>query len=188
MRRSDRNRDARRPGVRNACGEKEPFVFSLTGSVGSENAMQDDDLLTSFERAEIPRSAWNHKMHVRVAWCLIQRYGYRAGLARMRKGITALNRAHGVASTPTGGFHETITVAFFRVIHAVCDRDTPAPDSLSFCDKHLHALGRPSLLRHYSPQHLRSPGARVNFAEPDRLPLPITVGPKRGRRVATPDL
>ena len=135
--------------------------------------MDDTTLLRRFEQATLPAAAWNHRAHLRVAWCLLERSGYFVGLARMRAGIRALNRAHQTPETATRGYHETITKAWFRILHDLRRRTQPELDSERFCRRHEHALERGRLLRHFSPARLASPEARCTFLEPDRVPIPL---------------
>ena len=78
------------------------------------------------------------------------------------------------ATGPTGdpnGYHETITVAFVRVIAA---RLAPGEDFPAFRARNPDLLDRTlaALLRHYTKELLHSPEARKAFVAPDVQTLP----------------
>ena len=96
----------------------------------------------------------------------------------MRDGILRLNAAHGVPTTPTRGYHETITRFYVRVI---CDyvankEERPAGSWPERVTRLLDRYGDRELpLRHYTKDLLMSQAARFGWVEPDLLPI----GPRR---------
>ena len=74
--------------------------------------MTDDEFLRAFQECTFTRSEWTHEAHVRMAWLYLTRLPFVEALDRVRCGIRKLNAKIG---TPDG-YHETITVAFVRVI------------------------------------------------------------------------
>jgi hypothetical protein len=129
--------------------------------------MTDDEFLAAFESAAIPRPEWTHEAHVRMAWLYLTRLALAEALHRVRDGIQKLNAANGVAD----GYHETITVAFVRVIAA---RLEPGEGYAAFRARNPELFDRTlaALLRHYSKERLYSPEARRAFIEPDAMTLP----------------
>lgn len=129
--------------------------------------MSDDELLRAFETCAFTRPEWTHEAHVRMAWCYLTRHPYREALECVRCGIQKLN---GKIGSPDG-YHETITVAFVRVI---ADRVVAGEDYRAFRDRNPDLLDRtlPALLRHYSKERLWSQEARKGFIEPDLVDLP----------------
>jgi hypothetical protein len=134
--------------------------------------MHPDDIaiLDRFERRAIPRGDWTHAMHVRTGWCALERDGLDGAIAFMRAGVRALNDANGVANTPDDGYHETITIAWLRLINAArCA--APAPDSASFLKSRPDLHRADALLAHYSRDLLMAREARRAWIDPDRTPL-----------------
>lgn len=150
--------------------------------------MTDDTFLGKFEQAQLDRSEWTHEAHVRMAWLYVTRSEtYRAARSKARIGIKKLNAAflanqnvpcgatrpaEPVAEAkPTGGFHETITTAFMRL---VASRSRPREKFSAFRKRNPDLFDRKlsALLAHYSPELLFSEGARAKFVQPDREPLP----------------
>lgn len=131
--------------------------------------MTDDEFLAAFEAAAIPRPEWTHEAHVRMAWLYLTRRPFADALDRIRGGIKKLNGA--IGGSPDG-YHETITVAFARVI---ASRLRPGDDFPAFRTRHPDLLDRTltALLRHYTKDRLFSPEARRGFLAPDREALPI---------------
>jgi hypothetical protein len=129
--------------------------------------MTDDEFLAAFEAAAIPRPDWTHEAHVRMAWLYLTRLPHAEALERVRSGIRKLNGAIGSPD----GYHETITVAYVRVIASRLRDGEAFP---AFRDRNPDLLDRTlsALLRHYSAERLRSAEARRAFVAPDCGPLP----------------
>jgi hypothetical protein len=129
--------------------------------------MTDDEFLAAFEAVAFARPEWTHEAHVRMAWAYLSRLPFAEALHKVRTGIQKLNAKIGSPD----GYHETITVAFVRVIASRMEGgDYPAfrernPDLL---DRTLAAL-----LHHYTKDRLHSAEARRQFIEPDVRPLPL---------------
>ena len=133
--------------------------------------IDDAGLMAAFEKGVLPPEGWNHRAHVRVAFAYLRRYELNAALAQMRAGLHTLNAAHAVPDAADRGYHETITVAFMRLIHAACGKQTFA-SSTEFCDRHPELMKKDALFSYYSRGHLASPEAKTTFVEPDLAPLP----------------
>lgn len=129
--------------------------------------MTDDEFLAAFEAGALPRSAWTHQAHIRMAWLYLTRLPAEQATQKARAGIRAYNSAQGNHT----GYHDTVTVAFVRLI---ASRLAAGEGFAAFLDRNSDLIdrGRPPLLRHYSRGRLESDEARTKFVEPDLLPLP----------------
>jgi hypothetical protein len=78
--------------------------------------MDDDAFLARFESASIPLEEWNHKEHLRVAWTYLRRHGLEGATERMREGIRRFNASKGIEDTLETRYHETLTVAWLRIL------------------------------------------------------------------------
>ncbi len=134
--------------------------------------LSDEELLESFESCEIPHNEWTHQAHVRVAYLYLRRHGTHEGLSRIRSGIKALNAAHGTPDSLERGYHETITVAFVRLISKALSEDDRCSTSAELCERHPELLSKAILDRFYSQNRLISTEAKAGFVEPDLMPLP----------------
>jgi hypothetical protein len=143
-----------------------PFVAMDAG-----NPIDDGGLMAAFEKGLLQPEWWNHRAHVRVAFAYARQCDLNAALAQMRAGLLALNAAHAVPDSADRGYHETITVAFMRLIHAACRNQTFA-SSAEFCDRHPELMKKDALFHYYSRERLTSPEAKAAFVEPDLAPLP----------------
>lgn len=136
---------------------------------------EDVQLLRDFERRAIPEDEWTHRAHLRVAFSYLCRFDAPTALRCLRRGIDALNRSHGKPNA----YHETITVAWVRILAERMGNRTPWMHSHRFLDVHADLVGPDSLgplLVHYTRERLLGPEARAAFVEPDRAPLPPPPG------------
>jgi hypothetical protein len=137
--------------------------------------MEDAELLRRFEDLTLPFAEWTHRAHVKVAYLHLKKYPFDEALTRMSGGIRKYNAANNVPESPTRGYNETTTVAFFHLVAAVmqayeCAFPTQTADE--FCDIHTELMSRNVLRFFYSPQRRMHPDAKCKFVEPDLAPLP----------------
>jgi hypothetical protein len=130
-------------------------------------------LVARFEDATLPQAEWTHAAHLTVALWYASRLPFEEALAAMRQGILRVNAAHGVVTTPTRGYHETITRFYMRVI---CDyvamEEVADANWATRVNRLLVRYGARDLpLRHYSKDRLMSGEARFGWVEPDLRPI-----------------
>jgi hypothetical protein len=162
------------------CNTREPHRLIVptdkrgwyVGREISRVRISDHEFLAEFESASISREQWTHRAHVRTAYLYVRRLPFQEALDRLRGGIKALNHANGVADTPTAGYHETLTVAWARVIAAALPSPDPAQDFDSFAQRHPDLLRKDLLQQYYSMERMFAAEARASFVEPDLTPLP----------------
>ena len=131
-------------------------------------------LVARFEDLTLPKAEWTHQAHLTVALWYASRLPWEAALAKVRDGILRLNAAHGVPTTPTRGYHETITRFYLRVIcdYVAMEEEGPEEDWSVRVARLLARYGDRELpLRHYTRDLLMSPEARFGWVEPDLRPL-----------------
>ena len=126
------------------------------------------ELLRRFEDCTLPREEWTHAAHLTVAlWHLLQ-FDWPEACARVRARIKRYNAAHGIVETPTGGYHETLTLFWLRTVRAYLDTERNEARALVHLANELaatHDKGLP--LSHYTRERLFSPEARAGWVEPD---------------------
>lgn len=133
-------------------------------------SLSDADFLHAFESCTLPATSWTHIAHVRLAWLRLNQHPYETALESVRLGIQSYNNA---VLKKEGAYHETITVAFMRLVNEAkhngvkhfADLETRHPALL---DRKLSAL-----LEHYSRDRLFSAEARSGYIEPDLKPFPL---------------
>jgi hypothetical protein len=148
--------------------------FSLYDASPMLNAHEDSSLWQGFVDATLPRDAWTHSAHVRVAWMHRRRWALDEAHVLMRVGIVKLNASHGLVESARRGYHETITRAWLVVVGAAMSRTPEVNDSRTFLEMHEGTLGKDALFRYYSRGRLLGVTARARFLEPDLAPLPTS--------------
>ena len=134
-------------------------------------------LVEGFRDQSLSRAAWTHRAHLTVGLWHARRWPWAHSLHRMREGIQRLNAALGIVSTPTDGYHETVTVLYMRLIAAYAGAHPAALLTAADANRLFDVLGDRDLpLRYYSPERLWSPEARARWIEPDRASVPKPSG------------
>lgn len=125
--------------------------------------MDDRQFLDAFDAGTLEPAAFSHAQHVRAAWLCLRDDPSRDGLARLRRGLKQL----AIRAGRPGHYHETITVAFARLIqrrmrelgpHSYDEFERRAPEF--FVD------GRALLSEIYDDATLNSEEARHRFVAP----------------------
>ena len=84
--------------------------------------------------------------------------------------------------TETRGYHETLTLAWARLIAARMGSCGEGEDFAAFIRRHPDLLTSAAILRYYSRERIFSLRARREFVLPDLEPLPREA-PERGTRL-----
>jgi hypothetical protein len=130
-------------------------------------------LVAAFENRTLPKAQWTHGAHLTMGFWYAAHLPPEAALDRIRAGILRLNEAHGVVTTPTSGYHETITRSYMRLIGAHLAEDGEGGEWHHRVNRVLERLGRRDmLLAYYTKDRLISPAARAGWVEPDVMELP----------------
>jgi hypothetical protein len=125
-------------------------------------------LVRGFDDCTLPREEWTHAAHLTVAlWNLLQ-YDWPEATGRVRRGIKRYNAAHGVVATPTGGYHETLTLFWLHRVRSFLEGESNEGRALVSLANELAASADKSLpLAYYTRERLFSPEARTAWVEPD---------------------
>ena len=135
--------------------------------------LDDEALIDAFESLSLDRDAWVHRSHLRVAVIYLGRFGFDGALEHMRQRIQSFNRAKDIKDSKTTGYHETLTVAWLRVIADALDvMSRPPANSIEFLRQNQQLLDKTLLRRHYSSDRMLTDEAKRQFVEPDLEPLP----------------
>jgi hypothetical protein len=121
----------------------------------------------------LPKPEWTHAAHLAAAFWLVDRSGDNAA-REMPAMIRAYNEATGVANTDRSGYHETITLASLRAVHAWLDDRARLTLNESLTEMLASDYGRSDwLLAYWSRPVLLSVAARRSWVNPDLKPLPF---------------
>ena len=124
--------------------------------------MTDDDFADAFEAGAIAPPDFDHRAHLRAAFCLLRRAPFLEACIRMRDGLVALAKRAG----KPGLYHETITIAFMSLVMQRVAAE-PAVAWPDFIAAHPELADRALLARLYRRETLDSPAARAYFVLPD---------------------
>ncbi|MDY6897887.1 MAG: hypothetical protein SWZ49_07375 [Cyanobacteriota bacterium] len=125
-------------------------------------------LIAEFENCTLPRSEWNHQAHLTIALWYLNRYDEQEAINRVRQGIQRYNEAMGIKTTKDGGYHETLTLFWLRIVshylsvnkQKSLNLETAIAIYKTYNDKYLP-------FQYYSRDLLMSWEARSNWVEPD---------------------
>jgi len=134
--------------------------------------MDDAAFVRRFEACEIPLEEWNHKAHLRVAWTYLRRFGLEGAIERMRLGVPRFNASKGIPDGLDQGYHDTLTVAWLRIVHAMMEAHGPEADATAFLERHTQLHSKALLRLYYTRDRILTWEAKGRFVEPDLAPLP----------------
>jgi hypothetical protein len=125
-------------------------------------------LVCEFEACTLPRAEWTHHAHLVVALWYLMRHEEAAATKLIRYGIWRYNKACGIKQTKTGGYHETITLFYIRVILKFLLAANPDCTFMMLANSLINVCGDKNLpLEYYSRERLMSWEARIGWVEPD---------------------
>lgn len=138
------------------------------------NGHADETFLRAFEECILPFEEWKHRAHLKVAYLYLRRLPYEEALAKARANIQRYNAATNTPETLERGYHETITVAWMKLVQFTLREYGPAASADEFLDAQEHLLNRKALRFFYTREHLISWRAKAQWVEPDLAPLPVS--------------
>ncbi len=127
-----------------------------------------DDLIRRFEDGSLPNTEFHHRDHVRLAWLYLREEPVLGALTRFTEGLKRFAARNGHA----GLYHETITWAYFFLIHERMAQGEAQESWEVFAERNPDLLTwKPSVLGgYYREETLGSPLAKRVFVMPDRSP------------------
>jgi hypothetical protein len=132
----------------------------------------DEEFVAAFEAHWWPLDKWHHRDHIRLAYLYLKAMPFEAAVAKIREGIRAHNATHGITDAPTSGYHETMTVAWMRLVELALREYGPEDSGEAFCEAHPELMQKKTLRLFYSKDLFMSARAKAEFVEPDLAPLP----------------
>jgi len=132
--------------------------------------VQDDDATFAghVESCRIPGSAFRHADHIRLAWIYLRGHDHGEAEARMRESIRRL-AAH--AGAPQK-YHETLTVAWMRLVAVAIALSPKAATFAEFSRSHPWLFDKDAVLAFWSRERIMDGAARARWVDPDLRPLP----------------
>ena len=84
-----------------------------------------DTFIAAFEGCTLPKAEWTHGAHLLTGACYVHALGEAFAIERMRLCVRRYNESVGGKNTETSGYHETITVAWIKLLNGLLDRSKP---------------------------------------------------------------
>lgn len=84
-----------------------------------------DEFLAAFEAGTLPKVRWTHAAHLLTGACYVHALGEAAAIDKMRLCVRRYNVAIGGQNTDTSGYHETITIAWIKLVAALLRESQP---------------------------------------------------------------
>lgn len=127
-------------------------------------------LVSQFKNQTLPKTEWNHKMHLVVAlWCLLEHKDIHRALCHLRSGIILYNHSVGIQNTESCGYHETITVFWVKKIQVFIESQN-STNFNALVEKLVNAYfaDKDYILSFYKKETLKSSEARCLYITPDK--------------------
>ena len=84
-----------------------------------------DEFLSAFEAGALPKARWTHGAHLLTGACNVHALGEAAAIDKMRLCVRRHNEAVGTKNSATSGYHETITIAFIKLLAGLLRKAQP---------------------------------------------------------------
>ncbi len=90
-----------------------------------------DEFIAAFEAGTLPKARWTHGAHLLTGACYVHALGEAQATNKMRLCVRRYNEAVGGKNTDSSGYHETITVAWIKLLAGLL-RETRPLDRATF--------------------------------------------------------
>lgn len=132
------------------------------------NAKQTELFVRQFEAHQLTEAEWNHEAHIRVLLWYLLEDGLDYALCKLRPGIITLNAALGGQNSPTGGYHETLTLFWAMLGHRfVASASADSWEQLWAEAQKSELMDKRLPWQYYSEEQLFSTQARAQWVAPD---------------------
>ena len=134
-----------------------------------DNNQQAQALVRGFLDLSLEEKKFTHEAHLAVAIWYVSWYPLEKATDLIRDNIRQFNVAKGGENTDSGGYHETITVFYMKMIHLFLANQPKDQDLRDLANTLINSeMGhRDYLLQFYSKEYLFSVQARKEFVEGD---------------------
>lgn len=129
--------------------------------------MNDNELVRKFEDCTLPAADFNHRNHVRLVWIYLREAEPLDALALFSRNLKKFAASLGKANL----YHETITFAYFFLIHErIRQSETPQTwESFAAANPDLLTGQSGILSKYYRKETIGSDFAKKVFVLPDKL-------------------
>lgn len=126
-----------------------------------------DKFLAAFESGTLPKERWTHSAHLLTGACYVHSLGEAPAIDKMRMCVRRYNEAVGGKNTETSGYHETITIAWIKLLTQLL-RETPPRERAEFAHFAVERFSadRSIFSRYYDFDLVKSVEARRTWVSP----------------------
>ena len=134
-----------------------------------EHLTEIESIVHGFQWCTLSRERWTHAAHLTIALWYHLRLSWPDAEKLICASIKRFNAAHGIMTTPTGGYHETMTLFWVHMVREFLEDVREEKLSvLRLFNRFIERYGRKELpLEYYSRERLMSLEARAHWVEPD---------------------
>ena len=129
---------------------------------------QLEGIVQGFVEKTLDKSLWTHYAHIIAAIWHLMKFDKEDALCRMKSGIISYNLATGGQNTGQNGYHETMTVFWWEVLHQFLDNN-PGHTFPNACAIFLKSpmSDKNYPFEFYSKELIFSPAARARYVAAD---------------------
>jgi hypothetical protein len=127
-------------------------------------------VVNQFITCTLPKEKWTHEAHLITCVWHLENYNQLESICLLRSRIITYNVSVGGQNTVTGGYHETLTQFYVKIIYSFLrNLDDPNLTFEQKCEKLLNSplASRDYPLVHYTKELLFSLACRAIWVEPD---------------------
>lgn len=138
-----------------------------------EKVREIESVVLGFQWCTLSRSEWTHAAHLTVALWYHLRLPWPDAEKLIREGIKRFNASKCIPTTPTGGYHETMTLFWICMVrNYLAEVRAERLSMLRLFNGLIERCGRKDLpFEYYTRERLLSAEARAVWVEPDLKPL-----------------
>jgi hypothetical protein len=137
-----------------------------------ETDAEIEEFIAAFESGTLPKARWTHGAHLLTGAWYVHLLGEAAATDRMRACVRRYNEAVGGQNTDTSGYHETITVAWIKLLARLLRESEPIgrAEFARLAVRRFEA-DRDIMRRYYDFDLVKSLEARKEWVPPTLAPL-----------------
>ena len=133
--------------------------------------MNDEAFLAAFEACALEE--FHHRDHIKITYLYLRHHPLHESITKVTLGLQNLAVAwKAPVDDLEKGYHETMTQAWVRIVHATLADFGPAENSDIFCDRNPQLMDKTRLQLFYSRERLMTWEAKRTFVEPDLAQFP----------------
>lgn len=134
----------------------------------TELQSMESQIIMPFILKTLPKDQWTHEAHIFTAVWHLLTYDLAESICLMRSRIITYNESVGGQNTATGGYHETLTQFYLKILDKYL-KNSQLYNFDMLCDEIMtnEISDRDFPLKYYSKELLFSVNCRATWVEPD---------------------